>query len=74
MLLIEEAATLMLIALRFIGSVIKSIVIELLIMGPGYLICRIFSASIEPDSFRVFLVGCVFWLTLSIISFHFLGY
>lgn len=72
--MIEEAAALVLIALRFIGSVVKSIVIELLIMGPGYLICRIFSASIDPESFRVFLVGCVFWLTLSIISFHLLGY
>ena len=46
---------------RIIGQFILEVVFELLIKGPGYLICRVFRKDIDPDSPIVVLVGFAFW-------------
>lgn len=57
----EIAATILAGALRFIAHVIVDGVLEILIQGPGYLVCRKFNKNIQPDGVLVVVVGITFW-------------
>jgi len=52
-------------SLRFIGSIIAEVILELLVKGPGYLICKPFRKDIDPDSAWVVFVGLVFWVLVA---------
>lgn len=45
---------------KLIGRIFTEIIIEILIKGSGYLICRIFSKRADPDGILVVLVGLSF--------------
>jgi len=45
---------------KFIGRLFIEVVIELIIKGSGYLICRMFSKNVDPDGVLVILVGLIF--------------
>lgn len=49
---------------RFLGHVLLDVVAEIIIKGPGYLICRLFSKDIDPDGMRVAVVSILFWIAL----------
>jgi len=51
-------------ALRLIAQFFLEIILEIVIRGPGYLICRLFRKGIDPDSGWVAVAGIVFWVTL----------
>ncbi len=48
-------------ALRIIGWVLVEVVFEVCIKGLGYLICRPFSRSLNPDGMLVVVVGVAVW-------------
>lgn len=50
---------------RFVGQVLIDVVAEVIVKGPGYLICRLFSKNVDPDGMRVAVVGILFWITLA---------
>ncbi|MBT9519038.1 MAG: hypothetical protein IV112_20345 [Methyloversatilis discipulorum] len=52
-------------AFRFVGQVLIDLVAEVIVKGPGYLICRLFSKDVDPDGMRVAVVGILFWITLA---------
>lgn len=52
-------------AFRFVGQVLIDLVAEVIVKGPGYLICRLFSKDIDPDGMRVAVVSILFWITLA---------
>lgn len=50
--------------IQFIVQVFIEIVVELLLKGPGYMICRLFSKRVEPDGLIVLIVGLAAWLVV----------
>lgn len=59
-------------ALRIIGRVLAEVVFEICIKGIGYLICRSFSRSVNPDGLLVTVVGLAAWV-LILVALYF-GY
>lgn len=49
---------------RFIARLFVEIVLEILIKGPGYIICRQFSKNVNPDGLAVVFVGFIFWVAI----------
>ena len=47
--------------LRLLTRLFVDIVLEVLIRGAGYVICRRFSASVDPDGVAVLITGLLFW-------------
>lgn len=45
---------------RFIGRFFAEIILEIIIKGTGYFICRIFSKRVDPDGILVVMVGLIF--------------
>lgn len=58
--------------LRITGRLLVEIVFELGVKGLGYLICRLFSRSVDPDGVLVTLTGLAAWL-LVLMALYF-GY
>ncbi|MBM9614516.1 hypothetical protein JWJ90_09455 [Desulfobulbus rhabdoformis] len=50
--------------LRFIGRFFAEIFLRIAIKGLGYLVCRAFSKSIDPDGVLVFVVGILAWAVI----------
>lgn len=48
--------------LRFLGEIFLQVIVEILIRGPGYLICRVFDRRIDSEGIWVFLAGILFWV------------
>ncbi|MEP2651497.1 MAG: hypothetical protein ABJH06_05815 [Paraglaciecola sp.] len=53
-------------AFRFL---IVEVVLSFLIQGPGYLLCRIFNKSVEPDCALSTIVGFLFWILVGYLSY-----
>ncbi|QSX40484.1 hypothetical protein [Shewanella cyperi] len=51
---------------RILGHFLIEIVLEVLIKGLGYLICRPFSKSISPDGILVIVVGLLAWAAIGV--------
>ena len=49
---------------RFLAQFFVEIVLEILIKGPGYIICRQFSKNVNPDRLTVVFVGFMFWVVI----------
>jgi hypothetical protein len=52
--------------LRAIGNIVLEVVLEILIRGPGYLICRIFKKDINPEGGWVIVAGLAFWIFVAV--------
>ena len=50
--------------LRIIGRVLAEVFFEICIKGIGYLICRPFSRSVNPDGLLVTVVGLAAWVLI----------
>ena len=50
---------------RFVGQVLIDLVAEVIVKGPGYLICRLFSRDVDPNGMRVAVVSILFWIALA---------
>ena len=50
--------------LRIIGRALAEVVFEICIKGLGYLVCRPFSHSVNPDGALVAVVGLIAWLLI----------
>jgi hypothetical protein len=51
--------------LRFLGELFLQIVVELVVKGPGHLICRQFRRDANPDGGLVIFVGLLFWVVVA---------
>ncbi|QUM88866.1 hypothetical protein HWV03_08685 [Moritella sp. 36] len=49
---------------RFIFRFFVEIIVEILIKGLGYLIYRPFNKNVDPDGFKVTMVGLIFWVLI----------
>lgn len=65
----ELAAGLLSAVLRVIGAIFVDVVLEIVIRGPGYLICRAFNKNIDADGALVMGVGLAFWIVLAIAGY-----
>jgi len=61
-------------ALRFIGRIFLELIVEVMIRGAGYLICRLFSKRVDSDSVFVLVVGILIWLVLMAGGYVLYGY
>jgi hypothetical protein len=52
--------------IRVVSHIVIEIVLEILIRGPGYLICRMLRKGIDPESGWVVLAGVMFWMLMAI--------
>jgi hypothetical protein len=53
--------------LKFIGRIIAEVVLEFLIKGVGYMLCRPFSRKeLDPDGGLVAFVGLAFWIAVGV--------
>lgn len=50
---------------RFVRHVLLDVVAEVIVKGPGYLICRLFNKNVDPDGMRVAVVSILFWITIA---------
>jgi hypothetical protein len=53
-------------ALRLIGNLLLEVVLEFLIRGPGYLLCKPFKKDVDPEGGLAAFVGIVFWVIVAI--------
>lgn len=53
---------------RFVGNVLLEVILEFLIRGPGYLLCKLFKKDIDPDGGLVVFVGIAFWVVISVCA------
>ena len=60
-MIVEAVSEFGLAIVRFIGYCMTEVVVEILCRGAGYRICRLFSSNVNRESFRVFIVGLIFW-------------
>ncbi|WP_371185562.1 hypothetical protein [Thalassotalea maritima] len=60
--------------LRLLFRIVSEVLLEFLLKGTGYLICRPFSKNIDPDGYKVVLVGLVFWTLVYIIAINVFNY
>jgi uncharacterized membrane protein len=67
----ELAGGLLRVLARFIGEIIVSIIFEIIIKGPGYIIVKFLSKpKSEPGEGVSTIVGILFWLLIGGISFY----
>jgi hypothetical protein len=55
--------------LRFLGNFFIEAVLEVLVKGLGYSVCRLFSKSVDPDGFVVAIVGVFSWVAIGILIY-----
>ncbi len=53
-------------ALRFIGNLLLEVVLEFLVRGPGYLLCKPFKKDVDPEGGLAAFVGIVFWVIVAV--------
>jgi len=53
-------------ALRVVGRLILEVVAEILVRGPGCLLCKPFKKNVDPDGVLVVLVGFAFWTAVAV--------
>lgn len=49
---------------RIISRIFIEVILEILIKGAGFLICKPFNSDVEPDGFFVLIIGLLFWVLL----------
>lgn len=49
--------------------VLAEFVVEILVKGPGYIICRQFSSKVDADGPAVVLVGLLFWAIIALSGY-----
>jgi len=54
---------------RVIGHILIDVVLDVAVKGLGYLVCKFFSKSPEPDGVIVILVGVATWLVIFALVF-----
>lgn len=57
-------------ALKTLGKFFGNFVVEILIKGLGYLLCRPFSKKIDPESSTVGFVGVLAWLMIFLTLYY----
>lgn len=67
----ELAGGLLRVVARFIGEILVSLIFEIIIKGPGYIIVKFLSKpKSEPGEGVSTVVGILFWLLVGCISFY----
>ncbi len=54
--------------LRFFGWLLLDVIVEVLIKGFGYLLCRPFK-KVDPDGFAALFVGILTWVIIIVAVF-----
>ena len=55
---------------RFLARILGEIAAEILIRGPGYIVCRVFDKSIDSESIWVFFAGVLVWLCVGFGAYY----
>lgn len=58
---------------RFLGRMLLEVVLEAILRGPGYLLCRLFRKDVDPESGLVVVVGLSFWLCAALGAWYLYG-
>ena len=56
-------------AVRIVVGALAEIGGELLIRGPGYLVCRLFSRNVDFESGTVVISGLLFWVVIGTVAY-----
>ena len=59
---------------KIIGRIFTEVILEVLIKGAGYFICKPFNPTIDSDSIWVTITGLIFWIiviTLGVYLYDF---
>ena len=63
----EVAGGVFKVVVRILGHILLEVIFELIVKGPGYLICKLFTKrDLDPDGFVVVLTGFLFWLVIGV--------
>ncbi|GAB3378329.1 hypothetical protein NCG89_14655 [Spongiibacter taiwanensis] len=54
---------------RLLGNFFIEKVLEVLVKGLGYSVCRIFSKSVDQDGFVVAIVGVFAWIVIGVLIY-----
>ena len=57
---------------RLVSHFIFDLLLEIVVKGVGYVICRLFSKSVDPDGVMVLVTGILAWILIAVVTF--LGY
>lgn len=57
---------------RLVSHFIFDLLLEIVVKGVGYFICRLFSKSVDPDGVMVLVTGILAWILIAAVTF--LGY
>lgn len=57
--------------LRFLGRLLMEVVVEFLIRGTGYLLCRLFRRSPDLEDPVVLFIGMAFWVLVATSAYLF---
>ncbi len=55
---------------RFVAHIVFEVLVEILIRGPGYVICGMISRSVDPGGVMVILVGLLFWTVVGLLGYY----
>ena len=59
---------------RFIFRFFIDVIVEILIKGLGYLIYRPFSKNVDPEGFKVTILGVVIWVLIIYVGYEFVAF
>lgn len=59
---------------RFLFRVFTEVILEFLLKGTGYCVCRPFSKNVNPDGLKVFITGFAFWILMYIVAVQVFNY
>ncbi|MEW6982499.1 hypothetical protein AAD001_07585 [Colwelliaceae bacterium 6471] len=59
---------------RFIFRLFVEIIVEILIKGLGYLIYRPFNKNVDPDGFKVTILGIVVWVLIFYAGYEIMAF
>ena len=61
-------------ALKLIAKFFYEIILDFFVRGLGYVLCRPFSKTIDPDGFLVFFIGMIAWIGFLAVIYFLFGY
>jgi len=59
---------------RFIFRLFVEVIVEIFIKGLGYLIYRPFNKNVDPDGFRVAILGLVIWVLIFFAAYEIMAF
>ncbi len=68
-LVAEVAGSVLRMAGRVLAEIFLHGIVEIMVQGTGYLLCRPFNRNVQPDGWLVTGVGTIFWLLVGVTGY-----